>query len=82
MPRPNSLRRSGRNLKGLSRERIGMETMNLLALPDPAPTVARMQALGVLAEILPEADVPSLAALVAQEQAQGIAPSPSAIWPR
>jgi poly(A) polymerase len=33
-----------------------------------------MQALGVLAEILPEADVPSLAALVAQEQAQGIAP--------
>ncbi|WP_343612453.1 CCA tRNA nucleotidyltransferase [Novosphingobium sp.] len=62
-------------LKGLSRERIGMETMNLLALPDPAPTVARMQALGVLAEILPEADVPSLAALVAQEQAQGIAPA-------
>ncbi|WP_068080215.1 CCA tRNA nucleotidyltransferase [Novosphingobium rosa] len=61
-------------LKGLSRERIGMETMNLLALPDPAPTVARMQALGVLAEILPEADVPALAALVEQEQAQGIAP--------
>ncbi|WP_206239403.1 CCA tRNA nucleotidyltransferase [Novosphingobium terrae] len=61
-------------LKGLSRERIGMETMNLLALPDPAPTMARMQALGVLAEILPEADVQALAALVAQEQAQGIAP--------
>lgn len=61
-------------LKGLSRERIGMETMNLLALPDPAPTVARMQELGVLAEILPEADVEALAALVAQEQAQGIAP--------
>lgn len=61
-------------LKGLSRERIGMETMNLLALPDPAPTVARMEQLGVLAEILPEADVSALAALVAQEQAQGIAP--------
>src|SRR5258706_168700 len=42
-------------LKGLSRERIGMETMNLLALPDPAPTVARMAELGVLAVVLPEA---------------------------
>ena len=29
-------------LKGLSRERIGWELQNLLALDDPAPTVARM----------------------------------------
>lgn len=63
-------------LKGLSRERIGMETMNLLGLPDPAPTVARMAQLGVLAQILPEAQPERLAALVAQEQAQALAPDP------
>ncbi len=63
-------------LKGLSRERIGMETMNLLSLADPAPTVSRMAALGVLPQILPEARPEALAALVAQEQAQGVAPDP------
>lgn len=63
-------------LKGLSRERVGMEMMNLLGLPDPAPTVARMAELGVLAVILPEADPAALAALVAAEQAQGVAPDP------
>lgn len=63
-------------LKGLSRERIGMETMNLLGLPDPAPTVARMQELGVLAQFLPEAQPDALTALIAHEQAQGIAPDP------
>ncbi len=61
-------------LKGLSRERVGMEVMNLLGLPDPAPTVARMAQLGVLAVVLPEADVPALAALVAEEQRQGVEP--------
>lgn len=61
-------------LKGLSRERVGMETMNLLGLADPAPTVRRMEELGVLAVILPEADPVALAALVAAELAQGIAP--------
>jgi len=63
-------------LKGLSRERIGMEVLNLLALPDPAPTVARMAALGVLAVILPEAAAAPLAALVAEEQRQSIAADP------
>jgi poly(A) polymerase len=63
-------------LKGLSRERIGMETMNLLGLPDPAPTVARMAQLGVLAQILPEARHEALDALVAHEQTQGVAPDP------
>lgn len=61
-------------LKGLSRERVGMETMNLLGLPDPAPTVQRMKDLGVLPVILPEADPDALAALIATENAQGIAP--------
>lgn len=61
-------------LKGLSRERVGMEMMNLLGLPDPAPTVARMAELKVLPVVLPEADVPGLAALVAEETRQGVAP--------
>ena len=61
-------------LKGLSRERIGMELFNLLALPDPAPTVARMAELGVLAVVLPEATVAGLTALVAQEARQQVQP--------
>nr|WP_309623052.1 CCA tRNA nucleotidyltransferase [Novosphingobium sp.] len=61
-------------LKGLSRERVGMEMMTLLGLPDPAPTAARMAELGVLQVVLPEADVGALAALVAEEVRQGAAP--------
>lgn len=63
-------------LKGLSRERVGMEMMNLLGLPDPAATAARMAELGVLPVILPEADPEALARLVAEEQRQDIAPDP------
>ncbi|MFM5949588.1 MAG: CCA tRNA nucleotidyltransferase, partial [Novosphingobium sp.] len=55
-------------LKGLSRERVGMEMMNLLGLSDPAPTVARMADLGVLDVVLPEANVAALAALVRHEE--------------
>lgn len=62
-------------LKGLSRERIGMELMNLLGLPDPAPTLARMAELGVLDVILPEADVAALGRLVRQETRQQAAPN-------
>lgn len=61
-------------LQGLSRERVGMEVMNLLGLPDPAPTVARMAQLGVLAVFLPEADPAPLSALVAQELQQDVPP--------
>lgn len=53
-----------------------MEVLNLLSLPDPAPTVARMAELGVLAVILPEAVIGPLAALVAEEQRQHVAPNP------
>ncbi|WP_454797071.1 CCA tRNA nucleotidyltransferase [Novosphingobium lindaniclasticum] len=63
-------------LKGLSRERVGMEMMNLLGLPDPAPTVQRMAELGVLEVILPEADTAALAALIAAERAQAAGPDP------
>ena len=63
-------------LKGLSRERIGMEMLNLLGLPDPARTVVRMGELGVLQQVLPDADVAALAGLVGQEQLQGVAADP------
>lgn len=61
-------------MKGLSRERIASELLGLLALPDPAPTLARMAELGVLAHVLPEADPAALPALVAVESREGLAP--------
>lgn len=54
-------------LKGLSRERIASELLNLLGLPDPAATLARMAQLAVLQQVLPEADPLPLTALVATE---------------
>jgi len=50
-------------MKGLSRERVAMELLAILALPDPAPTIARMKARGVLPIILPESGVSQIAAL-------------------
>lgn len=66
-------------LKGLSRERIAAELLNLLALPDPHPTIVRMRARGVLGVILPEtcpAHLAVLERLIAAERAQGFAPDP------
>ena len=63
-------------LKGLSRERIGWELQNLLALADPAPTVARMAELGVLGTILPEADPHGLARLIEAETRDDFEPDP------
>lgn len=66
-------------LKGLSRERVGWELQALLALPDPSATIVRMQALGVLQVILPEAgrrEADKLAELVTAERAAKIAPHP------
>ena len=63
-------------LKGLSRERVGWELLRLLAEPDPAPTIARMAALGVLAQVLPEADPDALPALIAAEARAMVAPDP------
>ena len=66
-------------LKGLSRERIAAELLNLLGLPDPHPTIERMRARGVLGVILPEAckaQVAALARLISAESAQGIAADP------
>jgi poly(A) polymerase len=66
-------------LKGLSRERVAMELLTLLALPDPAATVSRMHARGVLQVVLPECthcQIETLERLVASERAAGIAPDP------
>jgi poly(A) polymerase len=66
-------------LKGLSRERVAMELLTLLALPDPAPTVARMEQRGVLAVVLPEAGASGVAALkelMAEESRQQVPPDP------
>lgn len=64
-------------LKGLSRERVGWELQNLLALPDPSSTIGRMAELGVLAVVLPESggvQVNRLALLVTTEREAGVAP--------
>jgi len=65
------------DLMALSRERIADEMLKLLALPDPAPTVALMIEHGILRPALPEIDdAGALAALVAAERACGIAADP------
>ena len=64
-------------LKGLSRERVAAELLNLLALPDPVATVARMEERGVLPVVLPESGprgVAALEALVAEERRQAVPP--------
>lgn len=66
-------------LKGLSRERVAMELLTLLSLPDPAPTIDLMHEAGVLGVVLPEAMAAhrgALHKLVAAERAEDIAPDP------
>ncbi len=66
-------------LKGLSRERVAMELLNLLALPDPSSTLRRMAEQGVLPLVLPElaiGGIDAVARLAAQEAAQGVEPDP------
>ncbi len=63
-------------LAGLSRERVGGETLKLLAAPDPAPSVASMRAMGALALLLPGADDRALAPLVHFETLHGLTPDP------
>ncbi|MDZ7710107.1 MAG: CCA tRNA nucleotidyltransferase [Roseovarius sp.] len=62
-------------LATLSRERIGAEMRKLLGAPDPAPSVAAMQAAGVLSVILPGADPRALAPLIHVESQTDTAPN-------
>ncbi|MBU3077111.1 CCA tRNA nucleotidyltransferase [Sphingomonas quercus] len=64
------------DLMALSRERIADETLKLLGLPDPTPTVALMQGRGIWAPVLPEIGpegVARLTRLAARERALGVA---------
>jgi poly(A) polymerase len=62
------------DLMALSRERIADELLKLLALPDPAPTVALMLDRGILRPVLPEIQsADRLGVLVKAESAAGIA---------
>ena len=66
-------------LKGLSRERIAMELLSILSLPNPTATVVRMHRMGVLGVILPEAckrELVVLEQLVDAEQTQDFPPDP------
>ncbi|WP_189678755.1 CCA tRNA nucleotidyltransferase [Seohaeicola zhoushanensis] len=63
-------------LESLSRERVGAETLKLLAAPDPAPAVAGLRSTGALARLLPGADDRVLAPLVHLEAEAGAAPDP------
>jgi len=63
-------------LKGLSRERVGMEMLNTLGLADPSATITRMAELNVLREILPESDPRALSAMIRHEQNHAIGPDP------
>jgi poly(A) polymerase len=60
-------------IETLSRERLGHEMRKLLAAPDPAPSLAAMQASGVLAQVLAGADSRAVAPLVHLED--GMPPS-------
>ena len=65
------------DLMALSRERIADELLKLLALPDPAPTVALMIERDILKPVLPEiASAEGLKRLIAREQAAGQSPHP------
>lgn len=61
-------------LSGLSRERVGGEVRKILSAPDPAPSLAAMQASGVLNAILPGADARGLALLIHYESVSDMAP--------
>ena len=72
---PVALDAIGRNLAGLetlSRERVGSEMVKLLSAPDPAPAVATMRSVGVLAQVLPGASDENLGLLVALEERFGL----------
>ena len=61
-------------LETLSKERVGHEFRKLLAAPDPAPSVAAMEAAGVLLRVLPGTRTGQLAVLVHLEGEAGLAP--------
>lgn len=75
----DACRARANDLMALSRERIADELLKLLALPEPAPTLALMVDNSILVPVLPEIEaehVVSLARLVGRERAFSFAPDP------
>ena len=77
------------DLMALSRERIADELLKMIAVEDPAPTVALMVERGILKPVLPEIDASSverLELLIDAEREANIAPDPlrriAALLPR
>ncbi|MDX8353073.1 CCA tRNA nucleotidyltransferase [Cognatiyoonia sp. IB215182] len=78
-PDPDGLAACAANIDGLrqlSVERVTSEMLKLLAAPHPAPAMASMAATGALVQILPGADVTTLAVLVHVEEQAGLSPDP------
>lgn len=74
---PDALAAIAANAEGLgqiSSERVGHEMRNLLAAPDPAPSLAGCQNSGVLLQVLPGADSRWIAPLIHIEQNLGVDP--------
>ncbi|SHJ85501.1 poly(A) polymerase/tRNA nucleotidyltransferase (CCA-adding enzyme) [Shimia gijangensis] len=63
-------------IETLSKERLGVEMLKLLAADDPAPAVASMRQSGALAQVVIGADDRALAPLVHLEQAFGASHDP------
>ncbi len=61
-------------LARISPERIGAEMRKLLAAPDPCESLKLMREAGVLAQVLPGADVGAMPGLIAAESAAGAPP--------
>ena len=64
---PDALSAIGKNLdclSSLSKDRIGAEMRKLLAAPNPVPSIAKMNDIGVLAKVLPGCDNTSLARVI------------------
>lgn len=65
------------DLMALSRERIAMELLDLLALPDPGPAVSLMIENGIFVPVLPEiGDAAPLVRLIEQERVEAVTPEP------
>lgn len=73
----SACRTRANDLMALSRERIAMEMLSLLALPDPSAAVALMIDNGIFVPVLPEiTDAAPLHSLIDREHAEDIAADP------
>ena len=72
----NAITQNLQGLQKLSRERISVEIIKLLAAPNPAPTVITMQNTGVLKSIIADANDRLLPILIEHEKTSHTSPNP------